>query len=259
MNNARSHPLLQLDSVSVRFGGLRALTDVSLTVNAGEVVAVIGPNGAGKTSLFNSITGFVPTTGGTITFQGRRIDRLKPHDTAALGVRRTFQNNGLASTLTVLENVLAGLNTRIAASPLAIALGLPSARRAERTAIARSRELIARMKLSEHEDELAANLSGGQQRMIEILRSIAAEAPLLLLDEPAVGLSPPMRAELGAIVQELARKRGVGVLLIEHAIELVMQTSDRIVVLSTGEKIAEGTPAEIRSNQAVLEAYLGHG
>ncbi|MGE8943911.1 ABC transporter ATP-binding protein [Leptospira interrogans] len=259
MIDVAAQSLLQLDRVSVSFGGLKALSNVSLSVKAGEVVAVIGPNGAGKTSLFNSITGFVPMTAGAITFQGDRIDGLQAHEIAALGVRRTFQNNGLAPTLTVMENVLAGLNTHIAASPVAIALGLPSARRSERAAISRARDLIARMNLSRQEDELASNLSGGQQRMVEILRAIAAEAPLLLLDEPAVGLSPPMRAELGAIVRELAVSRGIGILLIEHAIELVMQISDRIVVLSNGEKIAEGTPEEIRSNQTVLEAYLGHG
>lgn len=259
MSDQTGNPLLQLDGVSVSFGGLKALTNVSFTVAAGEVVAVIGPNGAGKTSLFNSITGLVPMTSGSITFQGRRIDGLQAHQIAAAGVRRTFQNNGLAPTLTVLENILAGLNTQIGGSPLSIALGLPSARRNERIAIARSRELLGRMGLARLEGELASNLSGGQQRMIEILRAIAAEAPLLLLDEPAVGLSPPMRAALGSIVRELATGRGIGILLIEHAIELVMQTSDRIVVLSNGEKIADGTPAHIRSNQTVLEAYLGHG
>jgi branched-chain amino acid transport system ATP-binding protein len=236
--------LLQLKNVSVGFGGLKALSNVSVSVRAGEVVAVIGPNGAGKTSLFNAITGFVPIQSGQILFKGKRIDGLLAHEIAAHGVRRTFQNGGLAPTLTVLENVLCGLHRQIPAHPLSIALGLPAARRAERAAL---------------EDELAANLSGGQQRMVEILRSIAAEAPLLLLDEPAVGLAPPVRAELGKIISDLARARGIGILLIEHAIELVMQVSDRIAVLNYGEKIAEGSPEEIRSNQMVLEAYLGHG
>jgi branched-chain amino acid transport system ATP-binding protein len=140
-----------------------------------------------------------------------------------------------------------------------MALGLPQARRAEREAVDRSRELLGRMGLERLEAEPAANLSGGQQRMVEILRAVAAQAPLLLLDEPAVGLSPPMRMELGSIVRDLAQSRGIGILVIEHAIELVMQISDRVVVLSNGEKIADGPPEEIRSNQTVLEAYLGHG
>jgi branched-chain amino acid transport system ATP-binding protein len=259
VSSAFAPPLLKLDHVSVSFGGLKALLNVSISVAAGEVVAVIGPNGAGKTSLFNAITGLVPMDSGTITFRDRRIDGLPAHDIAAQGVRRTFQNGGLAPTLTVLENILAGLNGQISASPFAIALGLPGSRRAEQVAVGRSRELLGRMGLARLETELAANLSGGQQRMVEILRAIAAEAPLLLLDEPAVGLSPPMRAELGNIVREFSRSRGIGILLIEHAIELVMQISDRIVVLSNGEKIADGTPKEVRSNQTVLEAYLGHG
>ncbi len=259
MSNATKDPLLQLEGVCVEFGGLKAVHDVGFSVGAGKVVAVIGPNGAGKTSLFNSITGFVPVTSGSIRYQGQRIDGLSAHEIAARGVRRTFQNGGLAPTLTVIENILAGLHHQIGGSPLAIALGFPVTRSKERSALKRSRELLERMGLSKFEGQLASSLSGGQQRIIEILRAINAEAPLLLLDEPAVGLSPPMRLELGAIVRELAEQRGVGVLLIEHAIELVMQTSDRIVVLNSGEKIAEGTPSEIRSNQTVLEAYLGHG
>lgn len=253
------HALLQLNNVSVGFGGLKALSNVSVSVRAGEVVAVIGPNGAGKTSLFNAITGFVPIQSGQILFKGKRIDGLLAHEIAAYGVRRTFQNGGLAPTLTVLENVLCGLHRQIPAHPLSIALGLPAARRAERAALEKARDLLDRLGIRRLEDELAANLSGGQQRMVEILRSIAAEAPLLLLDEPAVGLAPPVRAELGKIISDLARARGIGILLIEHAIELVMQVSDRIAVLNYGEKIAEGSPEEIRSNQMVLEAYLGHG
>ena len=258
MADARSGPLLQLEDVSVGFGGLKALSGVSLSVGAGEVVAVIGPNGAGKTSLFNAISGFVPIQSGQILLTGKRIDGLKPHEIAGYGVRRTFQNGGLAPTLTVLENILCGMHRQIGSSPLAIALNLHSARKAERAALEVARDLLDRLGIRRLEHELAANLSGGQQRMVEILRSIAADAPLLLLDEPAVGLAPPVRAELGKIVTELARLRGIGILLIEHAIELVMQVSDRIAVLNYGEKIAEGTPQEVRTNQSVLEAYLGH-
>jgi branched-chain amino acid transport system ATP-binding protein len=251
-------PLLRLTEVSVGFGGLRALSDVDLRVSAGEVVAVIGPNGAGKTTLFNAISGFVPIDKGRVALAGERIDGLMPHDIAAKGVRRTFQNGGLCGHLTVLENVLAGLHSQIPGNLVSIALGWPSARRAERAAVAHARELLDLMKLAPQADQLASSLSGGQQRMAEILRTIASRPPLLLLDEPAVGLSPPMRAELGKVIRNLARVNGIGVLLIEHAIELVMDVSDRIAVLNYGEKIADDAPAAIRSNRAVLEAYLGH-
>jgi branched-chain amino acid transport system ATP-binding protein len=251
-------PLLALAGVSVGFGGLRALTDVELRVSAGEIVAVIGPNGAGKTTLFNAISGFVPIDAGEIVLAGARIDGLMPHEIAARGVRRTFQNGGLCGHLTVLENVLAGLHADTGGNLLSIALGWPSARRAERAAAARARELLGTMGLTAQADQLASSLSGGQQRMTEIMRTIASRPPLLLLDEPAVGLSPPMRAELARAIRELAQANGIGILLIEHAIELVMDVADRIVVLNYGEKIADDTPAAIRSNRAVLEAYLGH-
>jgi branched-chain amino acid transport system ATP-binding protein len=255
---ADAHPLLTLNDVSVGFGGLRALSKVDLRVSAGEVVAVIGPNGAGKTTLFNAISGFVPIDQGQIALAGERIDGLMPHDIAAKGVRRTFQNGGLCGHLTVLENVLAGLHSQTPGNLFSIALGWPSARRAERAAVARARELLDVMKLSPQAAQPASSLSGGQQRMAEILRTIASRPPLLLLDEPAVGLSPPMRTELGKVIRDLARTDGIGVLLIEHAIELVMDVSDRIAVLNYGEKIADDAPAAIRLNRAVLEAYLGH-
>jgi branched-chain amino acid transport system ATP-binding protein len=250
---------LTLTDVSVGFGGLKALTGVSIEVRPGEVVAVIGPNGAGKTTLFNAITGFVPLAGGRITLGDERIDGLYPHDISARGIRRTFQNGGLCGHLTVLENVLAGLHSEVRSGILGTVFGLPNARRAEREAVARARSLLSLLDIGRLEQQPAGTLSGGQQRMVEILRAIATNPPLLLLDEPAVGLAPPVRIQLVEIIRRLAKSQGIGVLLIEHAIELVMGVSDRIVVLNYGEKIADGVPAAIRSNKAVLEAYLGHG
>jgi branched-chain amino acid transport system ATP-binding protein len=258
-SEATETTLLSLSDVSVTFGGLQALTAVDLELTSGEVVAVIGPNGAGKTTLFNSITGFVETIGGRIALAGEQIVGLSPHEIAAKGVRRTFQNGGLCSSLTVLENILAGLHVDVHASVIGNILGLPSARRAENAAVSRARDLLDLMEISHLEDQSAGTLSGGQMKMVEILRAIASNPPLLLLDEPAVGLAPPVRVELAAIIRRLAKEKGIGVLLIEHAIELVMDVSDRVVVLNNGEKIADDEPVAIRSDKAVMEAYLGHG
>ncbi len=251
-------PLLKLQGVSVNFSGLRALANVTFDAHAGEVRAVIGPNGAGKTTLFNVISGYVPSTGGEIYFKGELIQGLAPHDISVKGVRRTFQNGGLFPELTTLENILAGLHVHIKSSFLGIVLGLREAREAEREGLARARRLLDLMDLGALADQPVKDLSGGQQRMVEIVRTLATDPPLLLLDEPVVGLSPPMRDRMTEIIRRLAGEEGIGIMLIEHVIDLVMSVSDIIVVLSSGEMIAEGTPEEIRQNREVLEAYLGH-
>ena len=251
-------PILKLQDVSVNFSGLQALDKVTFNSHAGEVRAVIGPNGAGKTTLFNAISGYVGSTEGTIYFKGTPIHGLAPHEISIKGVRRTFQNGGLFPELTALENVLAGLHVNIDSSFLGIVLGLGEAREAEREGIARARRLLDLMDLGAIADEPVKDLSGGQQRMVEIVRTLATEPPLLLLDEPVVGLSPPMRDRMMEIIRRLAGEEGIGIMLIEHVIDLVMSGSDVIVVLSSGEVIAEGTPDEIRQNREVLEAYLGH-
>ena len=251
-------PLLKVQGVSVNFSGLKALANVTFDAHAGEVRAVIGPNGAGKTTLFNAISGYVPSTAGTIYFKGTPIHGLAPHDISIKGVRRTFQNGGLFLELTALENILAGLHVHIDGSFLGIVMGLGEAREAEREGIARARRLLDLMDLGAIADTPVKDLSGGQQRMVEIVRTLATEPPLLLLDEPVVGLSPPMRDRMMEIIRRLAGEEGIGIILIEHIIDLVMSGSDVIVVLSSGEVIAEGTPDEIRQNREVLEAYLGH-
>jgi branched-chain amino acid transport system ATP-binding protein len=247
--------LLELSDVTVRYGGLTAVAGVSFAVEPGEVRAIIGPNGAGKTSLFNAVTGHAPLAAGAIRFRGDRIDGLAPHVVSARGVRRTFQNGGLFTELTALENVLAGLHTEVPSGFLGVLLGLPGARRVERAATARARELLGLMGIGHLADR---PLSGGQQRMVEIVRALATRPPLLLLDEPAVGLAPAVREELLDIIRRLVRQEGIAVLLIEHAIEFVMTASDAILVLNEGKLIAQGTPAEVRGNRDVLQAYLGH-
>ncbi len=250
--------LLELQDVTVRFGGLTAVDHVSLAVAAGEICALIGPNGAGKTTLFNAVAGNAAVADGAILFRGRPIHRLPAHRIAALGIRRTFQNGGLFPHLTALENVLVGLHTRVESGFIGLLLDRPAAKRAEAAATRRARELLELMQIGHVANHLASDLSGGQQRMVEIVRALATDPPLLLLDEPAVGLAPPMRAQLAQIIRGLARERGIGILLIEHAIELVMTVSDRVVVLNYGRKVADAPPAEVRADKAVLEAYLGH-
>jgi branched-chain amino acid transport system ATP-binding protein len=251
-------PLLELRNVSVHFSGVRALTDVSFCAYPGEVRAVIGPNGAGKTTLFNAVTGYVEPTSGQILFRGDEIQGLLPHVVSAHGIRRTFQNGGLFGDITVLENVLCGYHTRIDSGFLGLLLGGRAAAAAEREAVARARALLDFMGIRELENRTAKDLSGGQQRMVEITRALSTDAPLLLLDEPAVGLTPPVRDQLLEVIRRLAGERGIGVLLIEHAIEMVMKGADVIVVLNGGQAIAEGKPEEIRKNREVLDAYLGY-
>jgi len=250
--------LLDLKNVSVHFTGLKALTDVSMTARGGEIKAVIGPNGAGKTTLFNVISGYVEPTAGEIFLRGEPIHGLAPHHISERGVRRTFQNGGLFGEMTVLENVLTGLHVDINSSFFGLLFGTKAARDAEREATARARPLLASMDMSEFADQQVKSLSGGQQRIVEIVRTVATAPPLMLLDEPAVGLSPPMRERMMEIIKRLAGEQGVAILLIEHAIDLVMAGADVIVVLNAGEKIAEGPPHEIREDRTVLEAYLGH-
>ncbi|GMQ75295.1 MAG: ABC transporter ATP-binding protein [Gammaproteobacteria bacterium] len=249
--------LLEVTNASVQFGGLVAVNHVTFEAEPGKVRSIIGPNGAGKTTLFKAIAGEEELSSGSIMLQGEPIHTLAPHVISARGIRRTFQNGGLFGELTALENILAGLHTRIDSSLGGLVFGSRTANNAERAGTKRARELLEMMGIQHVADQLARDLSGGQKRMVEIVRALATDPPLLLLDEPAVGLAPPVALELRKIVRRLVEDENIAVILIEHAIEFVMTVSDTIMVLNNGEVIAEGPPDEVRQNREVLEAYLG--
>ena len=248
--------LLQTDAISVVFGGLAALTDVSLSVEAGTVRAVIGPNGAGKTTLFNAISGYERPHSGEVRLDGQVITGQPPHRISRLGLRRTFQNGGMFAEMTVLENVMVGADRSTRSRIPGLLLRMPRDKQAERNALQASRVMLAQVGLERLEQTRVRDLSFGQQRLVEITRALISQPRVLLLDEPAVGLSQAERDTLATTLRRLASE-GMAVLLVEHVIDLVMAVSDRITVLNFGRVLAEGTPAEVRADKAVLEAYLG--
>jgi branched-chain amino acid transport system ATP-binding protein len=249
-------PILQLDRVSKRFGGLLAVDSVSFDVAAGEVFALIGPNGAGKTTLFNCITGLFPPTDGRVVFEGRNIAGRKPHDVAELGIARTFQNIRLFSYMSALDNVRVGQHVRMRAKLWDALLKTPKEKREERQVTERALELLDFVGIGREADNYARNLAYGQQRRLEIARALATQPHLLLLDEPAAGFTPQEKVELMRLVEKILGQ-GITVFLIEHDMKVVMGASRRIAVLDHGEKIAEGTPDQIRNDRRVIEAYLG--
>lgn len=249
--------MLNVQNLSIEFGGLKAVSDFNLTINEKEIVGLIGPNGAGKTTVFNMLTGVYKPTQGTIAYLGEKIQGLKPYNITKKKIARTFQNIRLFSSLTVLDNVKVSFNYRIQYSLFDSIFRTPKFKKVEAEITAKSIELLKVFSLDEKKDELANNLPYGEQRKLEIVRALAAEPSLLLLDEPAAGMNPQETIELMDLINWIKDKFHISILLIEHDMKLVMGICDKIAVLDYGKKIAEGTPNEIKNNPRVIEAYLG--
>jgi branched-chain amino acid transport system ATP-binding protein len=250
-------PILEVRDVTMAFGGLVALKAVAMDVDSGEIRGLIGPNGAGKSTLFNVLSGLTRPQRGRVLFRDRDLLALRPHQIASSGVARTFQAAHLFRGMTVLENVMAGLHDRTRGGVLGAALGLAGTRRAEEEARVRALEALRFIEMERFHDRLATELSYGQQRLVEIARALVREPALLLLDEPAAGLSVARVAGVDELLRRIRGEKGITIVLVEHVIRLVMGISDRVTVLNHGERIAEGPPGAIREDRAVIEAYLG--
>lgn len=250
--------LLDVKGLGIGFGGIRAVDDVTFSTEPGKIFSIIGPNGAGKTTLFNLISGVYRTESGSVRLLGEEVTRLSPEALAARGMARTFQNLQVFFRMSALDNVMVGAHVHEKPRGFSHLLGLPATARENRRTRDEAMALLTRLRLADVAERTAGNLSYGQLKRLEIARALASRPKILLLDEPAAGCNPTETAEIDEIIVEVARS-GVGILLVEHDMKLVMGVSDRVLVLTQGRVLIEGTPAEVANSPAVIEAYLGTG